>query len=172
MLQSETVHPNSIWTIHSQLVSISKHFQSTVLHSFCKMAAILCRSQCVRSNETQHIFSSRALASPFTSSLWFRSPLTSLEIPHRFVTCLSQVIWWGWWVQQIRYETSWWPHDMDTFFVLLTLCEGNPPVTGGFPTHLVVIGGTVSCRNDNLRCYQSRQENSDTDVWCFYLMLA
>ena len=25
-------------------------------------------------------------------------------------------------------------HQMETFFALLTLCEGNPPVTGGFPS--------------------------------------
>ena len=28
----------------------------------------------------------------------------------------------------------WWRHQMETFFALLALCEGNPPVTGGFPT--------------------------------------
>ena len=28
---------------------------------------------------------------------------------------------------------SWWHHQMETFFELLALCEGNPPVTGGFP---------------------------------------
>ena len=27
---------------------------------------------------------------------------------------------------------SWWCHQMDTFSALLALCEGNPPVTGGF----------------------------------------
>ena len=25
-----------------------------------------------------------------------------------------------------------WRHDMETFSALLTLCEANPPVTGGF----------------------------------------
>ena len=29
---------------------------------------------------------------------------------------------------------SWWRHQMETFSVLLALCEGNPPVTGGFPS--------------------------------------
>ena len=29
---------------------------------------------------------------------------------------------------------QWWRHQMDTFSALLTLCEGNPPVTGGFHT--------------------------------------
>ena len=28
---------------------------------------------------------------------------------------------------------SWWRHQMETFPELLALCEGNPPVTGGFP---------------------------------------
>ena len=29
---------------------------------------------------------------------------------------------------------TWWRHPMETFFALLALCEGNPPVTGGFPS--------------------------------------
>ena len=29
---------------------------------------------------------------------------------------------------------SWWRHQMETFFALLVFCEGNPPVTGGFPS--------------------------------------
>ena len=28
--------------------------------------------------------------------------------------------------------TPWWRHQMETFFALLALCEGNPPATGGF----------------------------------------
>ena len=28
---------------------------------------------------------------------------------------------------------TWWCHDMKTFSVLLGLCEGNPPITDGFP---------------------------------------
>ena len=31
-------------------------------------------------------------------------------------------------------RTTWWRHEMETFFALLALCEGNPPVTGGFPS--------------------------------------
>ena len=27
---------------------------------------------------------------------------------------------------------AWWRHQMETFSALLDLCEGNPPVTGGF----------------------------------------
>ena len=29
---------------------------------------------------------------------------------------------------------SWWCHQMETFFALLALCEGNSPVTGEFPS--------------------------------------
>ena len=29
-----------------------------------------------------------------------------------------------------------WSHQTETFSVLLSLCTGSPPVTGGFPTHL------------------------------------
>ena len=29
---------------------------------------------------------------------------------------------------------SWWCHQMEIFSALLALCEGNPPVTGGFPS--------------------------------------
>ena len=28
----------------------------------------------------------------------------------------------------------WWRHQMETFSALLALCEGNPPVSGGFPS--------------------------------------
>ena len=31
------------------------------------------------------------------------------------------------------WNKSRWRHQMETFFALLTLCEGNPPDTGGFP---------------------------------------
>ena len=30
---------------------------------------------------------------------------------------------------------SWWSYDMDMLSALLALCEGNPPITGGFPSH-------------------------------------
>ena len=30
--------------------------------------------------------------------------------------------------------SSWWRHQMKTFSSLLALCDGNPPVTGGFPS--------------------------------------
>ena len=36
---------------------------------------------------------------------------------------------------------SWWRRQMETFSSLLALCEGNPPVTGGFPSQRPVTRG-------------------------------
>ena len=30
--------------------------------------------------------------------------------------------------------SAWWCHQMETFSALLVLCDGNPPVTSGFPS--------------------------------------
>ena len=41
----------------------------------------------------------------------------------------------GWWYWGNRWDwfSTWWCHDMEMLSSLLALCEGNPPVTGGFP---------------------------------------
>ena len=31
-----------------------------------------------------------------------------------------------------KINLTWWRHQMETISALLALCEGNPPVTGGF----------------------------------------
>ena len=33
----------------------------------------------------------------------------------------------------------WWCHDMESFSTLLALCEGNPPVTHGFPPQRTIV---------------------------------
>ena len=38
-----------------------------------------------------------------------------------------------WQVSYCRVK-SLWRHDLETFSAFLALCEGNPPVTGGFPS--------------------------------------
>ena len=35
-------------------------------------------------------------------------------------------------------DSPWWRHQMEAFSALLALCEGNPPVTSGFPSHRLV----------------------------------
>ena len=37
------------------------------------------------------------------------------------------------------HRDTWWRHHMETFSALLVLCEGNPPVTGGFPSQRPVM---------------------------------
>ena len=37
-------------------------------------------------------------------------------------------------VKNVITPVTWWRHDMRTIFVLLALCEGNPPRIGGFPS--------------------------------------
>ena len=38
------------------------------------------------------------------------------------------------WPSYTTFAIVWWRHQMETFSALLALCEGNPPVTGGFPS--------------------------------------
>ena len=37
-------------------------------------------------------------------------------------------------VHYVTVISSWWRHQMEIFSALLVLCEGKPPVTGGFPS--------------------------------------
>ena len=46
---------------------------------------------------------------------------------------------WGWWFGRHRahYDVTimtWWRHQMETFSALLSICAGNSPVPGEFPT--------------------------------------
>ena len=58
--------------------------------------------------------------------LWPMPSRTVCEWIHRIVLG-------GHW-SSARTEKSWWRHQMETFSALLTLCAGNSPVTGEFPT--------------------------------------
>ena len=50
-------------------------------------------------------------------------------------SCQNDKLWWRqWW----KFCQTWWCHEMETFSVSLALCEGNPPVTGGFPSQRLV----------------------------------
>ena len=41
-----------------------------------------------------------------------------------------------WWRQFDEVTLSWWHHQMETFSAVLVLCEGNPPVIGGFTSQM------------------------------------
>ena len=40
----------------------------------------------------------------------------------------------------MSFSETWWPHQMETFFVLRALCAVNSPVTGEFPSQRPVTG--------------------------------
>ena len=48
----------------------------------------------------------------------------------------------------IRWGNAWWRHQMETFSAWLALCEGNPPVNGGFPSHGPVTWSFDVCFNE------------------------
>ena len=43
------------------------------------------------------------------------------------------------WAWAPRQRHTWWRHGMGKLFTLLALCEGNPPMTGGFPSQRIVM---------------------------------
>ena len=42
-------------------------------------------------------------------------------------------------------ERSWWRHRMETISAILDLCEGNTPITGGFPSQRPVTRSSDVC---------------------------
>ena len=43
-----------------------------------------------------------------------------------------------------RQPAAWWWHDMETLSALLAICEGNPPIAGGFPSQRVSRNGSLA----------------------------
>ena len=68
--------------------------------------------------------------------------------------------------------SSWWRHQMETRFLLLALCEGNPLVTGGFPSQRPVtwsFGVFFDLHMNKWLSKQSRHrwfETSLCSLWC------
>ena len=57
---------------------------------------------------------------------------------------------------------AWWRHQMETFSVLLALCEGNSPVTGGFPSERSVTRSFDFLFDLHL----NKQLNKQLRCWC------
>ena len=73
---------------------------------------------------------------------------------------------WDWKsiVGNIWSQQSWWRHQMETFSALLVLCDGNPPVTGGFPSQRVSdFDGTLLFIFD--LCLNKRLSKQSTSLW-------
>ena len=62
----------------------------------------------------------------------------------QFINCVRS----SWINGFARRRFTWCRHDMETIAALLTLCEGNPPVTGAFPSQRV--------SHAELRCFLYR----------------
>ena len=58
-------------------------------------------------------------------------------------------------------DTSWWRHQMEAFSVLLVLCEGNPPVTGGLPWKRPVMLTLMFFQG----CLNKRLNNHSNNRW-------
>ena len=67
---------------------------------------------------------------------------------------------------------SWWRHQMETFSALLTLCEGNPTVTGGFQSQRTVARSFdvfFDLRLNKWLSKQSRRRWFKSSLWCVIL---
>ena len=63
---------------------------------------------------------------------------------------------------------SWWRHQIETFSALLVICEGNPPVIGGFPSQRPVtrsFGVFFDLRQNKRSSKQSRGRWFETPLW-------
>ena len=71
--------------------------------------------------------------------------------------------WSGWRNKNIKAGHPWWRHQMETLSASVDLCEGNPPVTGGFPSQRPV---TLWRLNKRLSKH-SRRHRSHCNDWPF-----
>ena len=72
---------------------------------------------------------------------------------------------------------SWWRHQMKTFSALLALCEGKPPITGGFHWQRAVTGSFDIFFHLCLNRRPSKQsrrwfETPSRSSWCHYNVLS
>ena len=74
-----------------------------------------------------------------STSLWFRFWQDD-RWPHQ-IWMMQMTVKWGLLIsfQGHNSEGTWWCHQMETFSALLAHCEGNPPVTSGFPSQRLVM---------------------------------
>ena len=81
-----------------------------------------------------------------SKSYWWSlsDQLQGLQTTERILQPVSRV-GWGRWRFPGQVRSLWWRNEIETLSVSLTLCEGNPPVAGGFPS----------------------QRARDDDIWCF-----
>ena len=64
-------------------------------------------------------------------------------------------------------SSIWWHHQIEKFSMLLVLCEGNPPVTGGFPSQRPVMCSLDVFFDLHLNKQLSKQSNT-SDLRCHH----
>ena len=96
---------------------------------------------------------------------------TKTEISSLFLPCVTKFR--NCWDKHRRLQT-WWRHQMETFSMLLALCEGNPPVTGAFPSQRPVAWSFHVFFDLRLNKRLSKQtirrsfETPSCPLWCHY----
>ena len=89
-------------------------------------------------------------------TLWDICPLQLCGICEMGLLTIEKSKWWFISVTMAECCCSWWRHDIEIHSTLLALCEGNPPVTGGFPSQMASNAGFVLFNVSPNRCW----------VWC------
>ena len=83
-----------------------------------------------------HLKVSSAKRRPFCLGLNVLKPSSWFRPAQCFINCLQMIqSIWPIWHGNENSLTTWWRHQMGTLFELLHLCEGNPPVISGLPSH-------------------------------------
>ena len=116
----------------------------------------------------ERAFNSQSLGNKWLPCIFFKHVFQRLTLRMFSVKCLNsstctpspRVIHWSVVVSREQLSNSWWRHQMKKNSALLALCEGNPPVTGWFPSQMPVTRSfDVFCdlRLNNRLSQQSRR---------------
>ena len=97
-----------------------------------------------------------------SNHLWF-------TVNQGIMTLLHKHAWINNYIPQSH--LTWWLHHMETFSIILALCEGNPPVISGFPSQRPVTCFDVFfdlCLNKRLSKQSIHQwfETPSCSLWC------
>ena len=103
-----------------------------------------------------------------TNTILYQNQLSSRKHPLSFVrmATMSHMLF----LKPV--DISWWRHQTETFSVSLALCDGNPSLTGGFPSQRSVtrsVDVLFDLRLDKLFSKQSRRRWFETplrSIWC------
>ena len=121
-----TLSVNATWEFTNVVFAETTAPVSTRPSANARLASLWITNLVIQSSPIWTRYYIRPIETPSRAS-FVVSVVKTLETNDRFITatlCISY-----------KYPFSaWWHHQMKTFSALLALREGNPPVTGGFPS--------------------------------------